>query len=103
MGDVDEARLRAELNRCREVIDTLQAQVEEYRRQIPHDEGSIRFSVTHTPAHWDDKIDSVTLMCGIHQVGGKGSMLIHKEVSVREAQSFAKDIVASCRIVERDR
>ncbi len=65
-------------------------------------EGTIKFGATHTPAHWDDKMDSVTLMCSVNQVGGRGSVMIHTEVSTESARAYAAEIIRSCEIVEKE-
>lgn len=63
-------------------------------------EGEIKFSATHTPAHWDDKMDSVTLMCSVQQPGGRGSVMVTKEVSPEAARYHAAQIIKACEIVE---
>lgn len=63
-------------------------------------EGKITFAAQPTPS-WDD-FKTVTITAGISQVGGQGSVLLHKELDPPAARAYAAEIVRACEIVEAE-
>ncbi len=65
-------------------------------------EGFIEFHAWHTPAHWDDKMKTVTLSCSVRQIGGDGSGDFYTHVSPTVAREYAAQIIRACEIVESE-
>lgn len=63
-------------------------------------EGKITFSAQPTPT-WD-QFETVTLIAGVSQVGGRGAVMLHTDVSLEDARKLANAILRSCEIVEAD-